>query len=293
AGRPSVRVHACGFAVVSHSPDGVQSGTLLSSYLAPLFSAIGFLMNPEPGSIEREFGVPFPGRILPPEKWTQTTLKQLPETLIDWPTLFGRTAPVILDLGCGNGRYSIGSALARPQCDHLATDVLPMVIRYARRRGNQRGVSNLKFIVLGSHELLARHIAPGSIQEIHCYHPQPYFRAAEAHKRLLTPVFLTLVHRSLAPGGLFVVQTDNPGYWKYLQELIPVFFDFHERVGPWPDAPRGRTRREIYALKQKLRVFRGSGTPKPGLTEEEAIRLAHELPPPQFDPRHHRPGLDD
>lgn len=240
-------------------------------------------MSDAPRRIEREFGVPFPGEILPPEKWTQTALKAMPEGRLDWPTLFGRTAPVVLDLGCGNGRFAIGSAVVRATHDHLGTDTLPVVIRYARKRANQRGLANVRFAVLGAHELLERHVEPGSVSEIHCYHPQPYYDPGQAHRRLVTPAFLALVHRSLVPGGLFVVQTDNPGYWKYIQQVVPVFFDFRERIGRWPDAPKGRTRREIVAMKKGLPVFRGSGTAKAGLSEEEAIRLAESLPPPTFD----------
>ena len=50
--------------------------------------------------IEREFGVPFPGRILDPTKWTKTALKEMPvEGRLNWTGLFGREAPVVLDLG--------------------------------------------------------------------------------------------------------------------------------------------------------------------------------------------------
>ena len=56
-------------------------------------------------------------------------------------------------------------------------------------------------------------------------------------------------------------------------EVVPFFFDFHERIGRWPDAPRGRTRREIIALQKKLPVFRGHGTAKPDLSEDEAAAL--------------------
>src|SRR6059058_2324221 len=124
--------------------------------------------------IEREFGVPIAGEILEPSQWTQTALKRLPEGRLNWQQLYGRDAPVVLDVGCGNGRFLIGSALARPTHDHLGTDILPVVIRYARKRGNQRGLANLKFAVLGGRELLERHVAPHSVAEVHCYHPQPY-----------------------------------------------------------------------------------------------------------------------
>ena len=87
----------------------------------------------------------------------------------------------------------------------------------------------------------------------------------------------------LVQGGLFFVQTDNPGYWRYIRRVVPVFFDFAEQKRPWSDAPHGRTRREIIARRQGLKIFRGRGTAKPGLGEAEAVRLAEALPPPVFD----------
>lgn len=239
--------------------------------------------NHQPGRVEREFGVAFPGRIAERSKWTQTALKAMPEGPLNWKQLFGRDAPVVLDIGCGNGRFLIGSALTRSDHDHLGTDILPVVIRYARKRGNQRGLANLKFAVLGGRELLGKHVPPRSVAEIHCYHPQPFYDAAKVHLRLITPEFVVAVHRSLVPSGLFVVQTDNPGYWKYIREVVPFFFDFHERIGRWPESPEGRTRREIVALKKKLPVFRGQGTAKADRSEEEMLRWAESLPPPTFD----------
>jgi tRNA (guanine-N7-)-methyltransferase len=238
----------------------------------------------QPRRVEREFGVPFAGEILDPDRWTQTALKKMPaEGRLNWSEVFARTAPVVLDLGCGNGRFAIASAVTRPDHDHLGIDMLPVVIRYARKRANQRGLTNVRFAVGGAYELLDRWVEPCSVREVHCYHPQPYYDPAQVHRRLITPAFLALVHRSLQPGGLFVIQTDNPGYWKYIREVVPMFFDFHERIGRWPDAPRGRTRREIIALRKRLPVFRGHGTPLADITEETSVRLAEELPPPTFD----------
>jgi tRNA (guanine-N7-)-methyltransferase len=244
--------------------------------------------------IEREFGVPVAGEILDPSRWTNTALKKLAAGgPLDPAAVFGRAAPLVVDVGCGNGRFLIGSAVWRPQMDHLGVDPLPVVIRYATRRANQRGLTNVRFAVVDGLRLFEQYLGPASAAEVHCYHPQPYYDPAEVHRRLLTPQFLALVHRTLVPGGQFFLQTDNPGYWRYLRDVVPVFFDFYERIGRWPDAPKGRTRREIIALRRGLPVFRGHGTPKPGLGAAEAVALAEALPPPVFDADRRLRALDD
>jgi tRNA (guanine-N7-)-methyltransferase len=234
--------------------------------------------------IEREFGVPIAGEILEPSQWTQTALKRLPtEGPLDWYALFGRSAPIVIDLGCGNGRFLLGSAVWRPDHDHIGIDVLPVVVRYATRRGNQRGLRNLRFAVCDAQTFLERYVPTGSVAEIHCYHPQPYYDPSQVQRRLITPSFLVLVHGALASGGRFFLQTDNPGYWRYMQRIVPLFFEFHEQPRPWPDAPKGRTRREIIALRRGLPVFRGWGTRRPELSSADALALAEQLPPPVFD----------
>lgn len=234
-------------------------------------------------AIEREFGVPFPGEILPPDQWTHTAIKRLPdEAPPDWNVVFGRSAPLVLDLGCGNGRYAIGSALWRPQLNHLGIDVLPVVIRYATRRANQRGLSNIRFAVCDAARFLEHFVAPKSVAEIHLYHPQPYHDEAEAAQRLVTPEFLATVHRKLLPDGELYLQTDHPGYGRYMLETASEFFEFRQRAEKWPDAPKGRTRREIIALRRGLEIFRGVGRPRPELEESALAALCARLPPPRF-----------
>ena len=234
--------------------------------------------------VEREFGVPFPGRILAPERWTRTAWKNLPVAgPIDWAALFGRTAPLVLDLGCGNGRFIIGSSVARPEFNHVGLDILPVVIRYATRRANQRGLRNVRFAVRGAFEFLGDLVAPHTVREIHVYHPQPFHDVQKAYRRLITPEFMALIHRSLEPGGQFVVQTDNVVYWRYIRDTAPHFFDFQERPGAWPDTPLGRTRREIIARRQGLKIFRGLGTPLTELDEPRIAELVRNLPLPKFE----------
>jgi tRNA (guanine-N7-)-methyltransferase len=89
----------------------------------------------------------------------------------------------------------------------------------------------------------------------------------------------------LQPGGLFVIQTDNPDYWDYITRIAPIFFTFREHPEPWPDAPEGRSRREILARGRDLKIFRGFGIQREDVTRDEAVALARALPPPTFRSR--------
>jgi tRNA (guanine-N7-)-methyltransferase len=238
------------------------------------------------GTIEYELGVPIPGRILPQSQWARTAIKRLPEIgPLEWPAIFGRSTPVVLDIGCGNGRFTLQSALSRPEVDHFAIDLLPVVIRYATRRANQRGLHNVRFAVKDGATFLQQYVAPATVAEIHLYHPQPYHDRGRAHLRVLTPDFLALVHAALIPGGLFVVQTDNPDYWAYMRDVLPSFFHFHEHPEPWPDAPEGRTRREILARQRGLAIFRGVGTRRDELSRDDLSAVVSAQPPPNFRSR--------
>jgi tRNA (guanine-N7-)-methyltransferase len=195
---------------------------------------------------DSEFGVPFPGPVLPHERWAKTGYRDTGGPF-DWEAVFGRTAPRIVDLGCGNGRYLIGSALQRPEVDHLGVDLVQVAIDHAAHRANQRGLGNVRFVTGDANPWLFERLVPDSVDEIHVYHPQPYYEVADVSKRLLTPEFLERMWLVLRRGGLLVLQTDNKSYWTYLRKAVEKHFVPSVLPGPWPDAPRGRTRREILA----------------------------------------------
>jgi tRNA (guanine-N7-)-methyltransferase len=204
---------------------------------------------------ELEFGVPVPGRVLPGDRWTKTGYRDTGKPF-DWERVFDRGAPRVVDLGCGNGRYLIGSALARPDRDHLGVDLVQVAIDHAAHRSNQRGLRNVRFVTGDANLWLFERLAPDSADEIHVYHPQPYYEIADISRRLLTAEFLERTWIVLRRDGVLVLQTDNKAYWSYLLQAVAKHFDPEVIPGPWPDAPRGRTRREIIARGRGLTVWR-------------------------------------
>ena len=215
-----------------------------------------------PGSTEIELGVPIPGVILPKEQWARTALKKLPESgMLDWAELFGRVAPIILDLGCGNGRFVVGSAIRRPAYNHLGIDILPVVIRYATRRANQRGLHHVRFAVVSAAEFLERHVPRGTVRELHVYHPQPY-AGSQTSRRLLNDRFFFLACQALEAGGKLFLQSDHAGYWKELLVAGKERFSLKIQEAPWPDDELGRTRREILSRARGKPIFRAIGYPR-------------------------------
>jgi tRNA (guanine-N7-)-methyltransferase len=238
---------------------------------------------------ESTSGVPFPGRPLPRERWSRTRVGLgAPGHAFDWAAAFGRDAPRVLDLGCGNGRFLVASALARPELDHLGIDLVPPAVKFASLRAGQRGLANCKVAWGDASDFLLTRCPPASVAEVHLYHPQPYYDAAHAVRRQLTPAVLGAIHRALVDGGLFVFQTDNPGFAAYARRVLPALFEVTERTEPWPDAPQGRTLREITARRQGLSIVRIEAR-RLALEPSEAARRAASLPEPTFDAN--RPGF--
>jgi tRNA (guanine-N7-)-methyltransferase len=237
------------------------------------------MLSPVRRELDNRCGVPFPGRPLPRERWTRTRVGL---ATFDWKAAFGRDAPHVVDLGCGNGRFLIASAIARPGVDHLGIELVPQAVKFGSLRAGQRGLTNAKFAWGDASRFLLEGCAPSSVDEVHLYHPQPYRDRAKAARRQLTPETLLAIWRALRPKGLFVFQTDNPAYAAWARRAVPALFEWRELEGPWPDAPRGRTLREIVARAQRLAIVRAEAR-RLDLDPAEAAARAAALPPPDFD----------
>ncbi len=224
--------------------------------------------------VEYELGVPIAGRILAQDAWVKTALHRLPDGQFQAAEEFGRVAELILDLGCGNGRFTIGSAVARTECDHLAIDSLPVVIRYATRRGRQRGLSNTRFAVCDGMEFLRRWLPDQSVSELHIYHPQPFQEASQIDQRLFTPRFLAEAHRVLRTGGRMFLQSDNPAYWDYLRKSVGAIFAWHDQEG------HGMAKGHFGLDVKSSRLEKASRSFEPGPCAANGAKQIWRLPSP-------------
>jgi tRNA (guanine-N7-)-methyltransferase len=174
----------------------------------------------------------------------------------DWDRVFGRRARRILDIGSGDGRFLLESARLRPDCDHLGIELVGPLAARGALEARRRGLANVEFVSADAVAWLGNRGQEASIDEIHVYHPQPYFDPREAGRGMLTAKFFERLWEVLVPGGLLVLQTDDPRLGRYLLAACRNHFIPEIRPGPWPGAPEGRTRREAVALRKKRTVLR-------------------------------------
>ena len=119
------------------------------------------------------------------------------------------------------------------------------------RRANQRGLTNIRFAALDCLTTGRACLEPGSVAEIHCYHPQPYYDPGQVHRRLvILPDFCAGASHAGARGKVF--RANRQSRLLEIHKRSCRSFSTSRATRPWPDAPKGRTRREIIAMKRGL-----------------------------------------
>ena len=166
---------------------------------------------------------------------------------MDLPVLFGRTAPVVLDVGSGMGEATAEAAAAEPHRDVLAVDVHTPGHGNLLKLADARGLSNVRVADGDARVLLADMLAPRSLDEVRVWFPDPWPKARHAKRRLLTPGFLALVASRLRPGGVLHVVTDWEPYATQVAAQLAAAPDL-EVVSTERSASRPMTRFERQAL---------------------------------------------
>ncbi len=157
------------------------------------------------------------GRITPAQERALTELwprygVDFQSAPLDFPTLFGRKAPVTLEIGFGNGEHLLQRATAEPERDFLGVEVHRPGIGHLLLAAQRAGVGNLRVLEHDAVEVLEQQIAPGSLDEVQLLFPDPWPKKRHHKRRLVQPAFIQLVASRLARGGRLYIATDWQPY---------------------------------------------------------------------------------
>ena len=139
---------------------------------------------------------------------------------LDFATLFRRSAPVVLEIGFGNGDTLVAMAAAHPDRDYLGIEVHDPGVGHCLIAAEQAGVANLKLIVHDAIEVLEQQVAPGSLARINLYFPDPWPKKRHHKRRIVQASFLELCADRLAPGGAIHIATDWANYAEHIDEAF-------------------------------------------------------------------------
>jgi tRNA (guanine-N7-)-methyltransferase len=164
---------------------------------------------------------------------------------LDVVALFGRSAPVVLEIGFGMGEATVEMAAAQPHLDVLAVDVHTPGLGGLLREVDARGLTNVR-VADGDANALLPMLAPSSVHEVRIFFPDPWPKTRHWKRRLVDEPFLSLAAERLVPGGRVHVATDWPHYADWVRRLVADHpsYDLVDAV-PW----RPRTRFEVIGIE--------------------------------------------
>jgi len=139
---------------------------------------------------------------------------------IDFTALFGRTAPVVLEIGFGMGQATADIAGLRPDTDFLGIEVYTPGVGSLLKLLHQRGLSNVRILQQDAVQVLHERVAPGSLDGVHVYFPDPWPKARHHKRRLIQLPFVAQLVTRLRTGGYLHCATDWQPYADQMLEVL-------------------------------------------------------------------------
>lgn len=132
---------------------------------------------------------------------------------------FKNDHPIILELGCGKGEYSVGLARRFPEKNFIGIDIKGARIWRGARNAIEEGLHNIGF--LRTHiELINRFFGENEVEDIWITFPDPQEKARRKRKRLTSPRFLEAYRKFLCHHGSINLKTDNAILFNYTKALV-------------------------------------------------------------------------
>lgn len=145
---------------------------------------------------------------------------QYPEnTAGKWHERFNNNHPIVLELACGKGEYSIGLASLYPNKNLIGVDVKGNRIWVGAKKSLQAGMKNVAFI-RSQIGMINNYFAAGEVDEIWIPFPDPQLRISKSNRRLTHPKFLRKYQQILKPGGYINLKTDSPVLYQFTKLVI-------------------------------------------------------------------------
>jgi len=145
---------------------------------------------------------------------------QYNDSQLEFNDLFGRAAPVVLEIGFGNGESLVDQAVANPDCDYLGIEVHEPGVGHCLLKAGKSSVRNLKIVAHDAIEVLKNQVPGASLSRVNLYFPDPWPKKRHHKRRIVQPDFVNLIADKLADGGTLNIATDWANYAVHIDEIL-------------------------------------------------------------------------
>ncbi|HEX7916720.1 tRNA (guanosine(46)-N7)-methyltransferase TrmB [Rudaea sp.] len=175
----------------------------------------------------------------------------------DYQQLFGRSAPLVLEIGFGNGEQLLHAGLHEPDKNFLGIEVHRPGVGRLMNTLAAHEVANVRLYNHDAVEILRNALAPESLAEARIYFPDPWPKKRQQKRRLIQPDFVDLLASRVARGGRLHLATDWADYAAHMLEVLDAAPEWRNVAGEGQSMPRPDWRIETHFEKRGLRLGHG------------------------------------
>ena len=140
--------------------------------------------------------------------------------LIDAKEVFGREAPLVLEIGCGMGETTAAIAQMHPEVNFLGCEVFMAGVGALAKRLDEMQLENVRIVNHDAVEVIRDMIAENSLDGVHIYFPDPWRKARHHQRRLVAQPFIHMLASHIKPGGYLHCATDWENYAEQMFEVL-------------------------------------------------------------------------
>ncbi|MCL6360507.1 tRNA (guanosine(46)-N7)-methyltransferase TrmB [Pectobacterium polaris] len=174
--------------------------------------------------------------------------------LVDFNALFGRDAPVVMEIGFGMGASLVTMAAQHPEQNFLGIEVHLPGVGACLAAAQEAGISNLRVMCHDAIEVLMNMIPDGSLSMVQLFFPDPWHKARHNKRRIVQVPFVQLVQSKLKVGGVFHMATDWEPYAQHMLEVMTSVTEYRNlsNNNEYVERPESRPLTKFEARGQRL-----------------------------------------
>jgi len=177
--------------------------------------------------------------------------------ILPFEALFANAAPVVLEIGFGNGDALLSSARQHPELNHLGIEVHRPGVGSLLLRTEQEALTNLRVMRHDAVDVIERCIADGSLAEVRIFFPDPWPKKRHHKRRLIQAAFIRMLSQRLANGGRLHLATDWEEYARQMLQVLSAESALKNSAPDMGFAPRPESRPQTRFEQRGQRLGHG------------------------------------